>query len=254
MPKVEAKEESKKGRKKKEEVVEANVEEKKTEIAEQGQKAVTEETEKGKAGLEAEKKEPIVGEEETKAGTVTEEPQKATVKHSQSSAASPQYSSGKEESDAEKMPKASEKKAKAETALEKKVEPKEKKVVVISEKALEIISAVEKMTVLELSDLVKALEERFGVVATAPVAPMPTATPTVGKEEEKTEWSVHLTAVGEKKIQVIKEVRAVTNLGLKEAKTLVEEAPKSVKEGMSKKEAEEIKAKLESAGATVELK
>ncbi|MCD5390653.1 50S ribosomal protein L7/L12 [candidate division NPL-UPA2 bacterium] len=111
------------------------------------------------------------------------------------------------------------------------------------------------MTVLELSDLVKALEERFGVVAAAPVAAgAMAAAPSAGQEEEKTEWTVHLTAVGEKKIQVIKEIREVTNLGLKEAKTLVDEAPKPVKEAISKEEAEEIKAKLEAAGATVELR
>lgn len=116
------------------------------------------------------------------------------------------------------------------------------------------METIEKMTVLELSDLVKALEERFGVVAVAPAAgTAPAATP-VEEAKEKTEWSVILTAIGEKKIQVIKEVRAVTSLGLKEAKTLVEEAPKPVKEGLPQKEAEEIKAKLESAGATVELK
>ena len=245
MPKAEAKEESKKGKKKKEEVVETEVKEEKTEKAEpQGQTAVTEEAEKPKE-WDTENV-PEVAEEETKAKTVTEEPQKATVK---------QYSSGKEESDAEKMPKASEEKAKAETAQEKKVEPEEEKVVVISKKASEIISTVEKMTVLELSDLVKALEDRFGVVAAAPVVAGPVAAaPAAGQEEEKTEWTVHLTAVGEKKIQVIKEVRAVTNLGLKEAKTLVDEAPKPVKEGISKEEAEEIKAKLEAAGATAELK
>lgn len=119
----------------------------------------------------------------------------------------------------------------------------------------EIISQVEKMTVLELSDLVKALEERFGVVAAAPAPAgmVPMGTP-AEEVKEKTEWSVILTAIGEKKIQVIKEVRAVTSLGLKEAKTLVEEAPKPVKEGILQKEAEEIKAKLEAVGATVELK
>ena len=240
MPKAEAKEETKKVKKKKEEMVEAKVKEEKPEIAgAQEQKAVTEEAEKGKK--ERDDKSPEVAEKETKAKMVTGEPQKA-----------------KEGSDAEKMLKASEEKAKTETVLEEKVESKEKGVKVDSGEAPqinEIISTVEKMTVLELSDLVKALEERFGVVAAAPVAAGPAAAaPGPGGEEEKTEWTVNLTAFGEKKIQVIKEVRAVTSLGLKEAKTLVEEAPKPVKEGISKKEAEEIKAKLETAGATVELK
>lgn len=118
-----------------------------------------------------------------------------------------------------------------------------------------IMETIGKMTVLELSDLVKALEEKFGVVAVAPATAgmVPAATP-VEEAKEKTEWSVVLTAIGAKKIQVIKEVRAITNLGLKEAKTLVEEAPKPVKEGIPQKEAEEVKAKLEAAGATVELK
>ncbi|MCK4437015.1 50S ribosomal protein L7/L12 [bacterium] len=169
------------------------------------------------------------------------------------------------------MPKAEVKEEEKETkVLEEKVGPGKEKETGVKEKPGEekskvssgktprideIISTVEKMTVLELSDLVKALEEKFGVVATAPVAATPTAAPGPGGGEEKTEWSVYLTAIGEKKIQVIKEVRAVTSLGLKEAKTLVEEAPKPVREGISsKKEAEEIKAKLEAAGATVELK
>ncbi len=125
----------------------------------------------------------------------------------------------------------------------------------VGNKIGEMIGAIEKMTVLELSELVKALEERFGVIAVAPVA-AGAASPATPAEEakEKTEWSVMLTAIGEKKIQVIKEVRAVTSLGLKEAKALVDEAPKPVKEGIPQKEAEEIKAKLEAVGATVELK
>ena len=175
---------------------------------------------------------------------------------------------------AEMEPKREEKEAeKVKVAAEKKVEPEKKevkegeaKVEGVAEVKAEVkkeespqieelIGTIEKMTVLELSALVKALEERFGVVAAAP-APAgmaSTATP-VEEAKEKTEWSVILTAVGEKKIQVIKEVRAITSLGLKEAKTLVEEAPKLVKEGLPQKEAEEIKAKLEAVGATVELK
>lgn len=121
-----------------------------------------------------------------------------------------------------------------------------------------LIKAIEKMTVIELSELVKALEEKFGVTAQAPVvAAAPKVTPAGGEtaaEEEKSEFSVFITAIGEKKIQVIKEVRAVTNLGLKEAKELVEGMDKPVVEKVDKKQAEEVKGKLESAGATVELK
>ncbi|MCP3966020.1 MAG: 50S ribosomal protein L7/L12 [Lentisphaerae bacterium] len=118
------------------------------------------------------------------------------------------------------------------------------------------ISYVESMTVLELSKLVKALEDRLGVSAAAPVAVA--AAPAAGGEAaaaaEKTEFDVILTSFGEKKVGVIKEVRAITGLGLKEAKDLVESAPKAVKEGVSKEEAEQIKEKLEGAGASVEVK
>jgi large subunit ribosomal protein L7/L12 len=128
------------------------------------------------------------------------------------------------------------------------------------EKLEEIISAIEQMTVLELSQLVKALEERFGVTAAAPVAvaaapgAAPGAAPAAAPEEEKTEFDVVLSEVGPNKIQVIKVVRELTQLGLKEAKDLVEAAPKPVKEGVSKEEAEAAKAKLEAAGAKVEIK
>ena len=118
----------------------------------------------------------------------------------------------------------------------------------------QIMEAIEKMTVLELSELVKDLEERFGVSAAAPVAmaAMPgAAAPAV---EEKTEFDVVLISPGEKKINVIKVVRELTGLGLREAKDLVDNAPNPVKEGASKEEAEAVKAKLEDAGATVELK
>ncbi|MFW5802836.1 MAG: 50S ribosomal protein L7/L12 [Verrucomicrobiota bacterium] len=120
------------------------------------------------------------------------------------------------------------------------------------------ISYVENMTVLELSQLVKALEERLGVSAAAPMAMA--AAPAGGGEgaaeaaEEQTEFDVVLTDAGAKKIGVIKEVRAITGLGLKEAKALVDEAPSPVKEAASKEEANEIKEKLEAAGATVEVK
>ncbi|ATX83096.1 large subunit ribosomal protein L7/L12 [Mariprofundus ferrinatatus] len=120
----------------------------------------------------------------------------------------------------------------------------------------ELISAIESMTVLELSELVSALEEKFGVSAAAPVAVA--AGPAAGGEaaaaEEQTEFNVVLVSAGEKKIQVIKAVREATGLGLKEAKALVDGAPGNVKEGAAKAEAEELKAKLEEAGATVELK
>jgi large subunit ribosomal protein L7/L12 len=119
----------------------------------------------------------------------------------------------------------------------------------------DLISAIENMTVLELSALVKELETKFGVSAAAPMAFA--AGPAAGgaaAAEEKTEFTVVLAAAGDKKIEVIKEVRAITGLGLKEAKDLVEGAPKSVKEGVAKKDAEEMKKKLEAVGAKVEIK
>lgn len=120
----------------------------------------------------------------------------------------------------------------------------------------EVIEYIANMTVLELSDLVKDLEQKFGVSAAAPVAAVAAAPAAQAQEQvaEKTEFDVILVSVGEKKIQVIKEVRAITNLGLKEAKALVDGAPGKVKEGVSKEEAESVKAKLEEAGASVEIK
>ena len=119
----------------------------------------------------------------------------------------------------------------------------------------QILEAIENMTVLELSELVKAMEEKFGVSAVAPVAVAAAggAAPAAGGEE-KTEFTVVLAAAGDKKINVIKAVREATGLGLKEAKELVDGAPKPVKENIGKAEAEELKKKLEEAGATVELK
>jgi large subunit ribosomal protein L7/L12 len=119
-----------------------------------------------------------------------------------------------------------------------------------------ILEMVESMTVLELSDLVKALEDKFGVTAAAPMAIMPGAMPAGAavEAEEKTEFDVILKAVGDQKIQVIKVVRAITSLGLIEAKKLVEEAPSPIKEAVTKDEAEEIKKKVEEVGATVEIK
>jgi len=120
----------------------------------------------------------------------------------------------------------------------------------------ELIEAIESMTVLELSELVTALEDKFGVSAAAPVAVAagPAAAGGEAAAEEQTEFNVVLTSIGDKKIQVIKAVREITGLGLKEAKAVVDGAPGNVKEGVSKDEAEEIKGKLEIAGASAELK
>ncbi len=120
----------------------------------------------------------------------------------------------------------------------------------------EMIKEIETMTVLELSDLVKAIEEKFGVTAAAPVMAAAAGAPgaAAAAVEEKTVFTVVLTSAGANKINVIKEVRAITSLGLKEAKDLVDGAPKPVKESVPKAEADELKKKLEAAGATVELK
>ena len=115
----------------------------------------------------------------------------------------------------------------------------------------QIIEAVKSMTVLELNDLVKAIEEEFGVTAAAPVAAGGVA---VAAVEEQTEFDVILASAGDQKIKVIKAVREITGLGLKEAKDLVDNTPKAVKEGVSKEEAEEVKAKLAEVGANVEVK
>lgn len=122
----------------------------------------------------------------------------------------------------------------------------------------EILDGISSMTVLELSELLKEFEERFGVTAAAPVAAAAPAAVGAGEaapaEEEQDEFDVVLTAAGDKKIQVIKEVRALTSLGLKEAKDLVDGAPKAVLEKVSKEDAEKAKSQLETAGASVELK
>jgi large subunit ribosomal protein L7/L12 len=120
----------------------------------------------------------------------------------------------------------------------------------------DVVEFIANMTVLELSELVKEMEEKFGVSAAAPVAMMAAGPADGGAAvaEEQTEFDVILTAIGDKKIQVIKEVRAITGLGLKDAKALVDEAPKPVKEGLPKEEAEKIKEQLEGAGAQAELK
>ena len=119
----------------------------------------------------------------------------------------------------------------------------------------EVVSFIDSMTVLEMSEFVKELEDKYGVTAAAPAAAV--AAPAGGGEaaaEEKTEFDVILTAAGDKKIQVIKDVRTITGLGLKDAKDLVEAAPKAIKEGVKKEEAEEIKKKVEEAGGSVEVK
>ncbi len=128
----------------------------------------------------------------------------------------------------------------------------------LSQKLQDILRAIEQLTVLELAELVKALEEKFGVSAAAAVA---VAAPAGGgaagaqaPQEEKTSFTVILASTGDKKIQVIKEIRAITNLGLKEAKDLVEGAPKTIKEGVSKEEADKIKKVIEEQGAKVEIK
>lgn len=121
----------------------------------------------------------------------------------------------------------------------------------------DVVSYIEKMSVLELSELIKELENKFGVSAAAPVAfagPMPGAGAAAAAAEEKTEFKVVLEASGDDKIKVIKEVRAITGLGLKEAKDLVEGAPKDLKEGCSKAEAEDIKKKIEAVGGKISLK
>jgi large subunit ribosomal protein L7/L12 len=128
----------------------------------------------------------------------------------------------------------------------------------LTEKMKGVMDSIEKMTVMELADLVKALEEKFGVSAAAPVA-VAAAGATAGAApaaaaEEKSTFTVVLAAAGANKIQVIKELRTLTNLGLKEAKDLVDGAPKTIKEGATKEEADKIKKQLEASGAKIELK
>lgn len=132
----------------------------------------------------------------------------------------------------------------------------EKKDVVVPEKFEKLVAEIEKMSVLDLSELVKVLEEKFGVSAAAPMmmGAMSAAGGAAEAAEEKTEFDVELTSAGAQKINVIKAVREITGLGLKEAKDLVDAAPKVVKEKIAKAQAEEIKKKLEEAGASVELK
>jgi large subunit ribosomal protein L7/L12 len=152
-----------------------------------------------------------------------------------------------------------EKEAQAETAVAQEESKEEKPKKAVSEKMEGFIKNIEEMSVLELSDLVKALEDRFGVSAAAPMAAMVGGAASAAgagapAEEEKSVFDVVLASAGDKKINVIKEIRALTSLGLKEAKDLVEAAPKTVKEGATKDEAEKIKKQLEAVGAKVELK
>jgi len=130
----------------------------------------------------------------------------------------------------------------------------EKKIVEVPAKFKDLVKQIEELSVLDLAELVKVLEEKFGVSAAAPMMMAASASADVAAVEEKTSFNVELKTSGEQKINVIKAVREITNLGLKEAKDLVDGAPKMVKEGVKKEEAEEIKKKLEAAGATVELK
>ena len=123
-----------------------------------------------------------------------------------------------------------------------------------SEKITNILEEIKTLTILELADLVKAVEEEFGVSAAAPVGVVAVAGAAAPAVEEKTEFDVILTGFGDKKLNVIKAVREITGLGLKEAKDMVEGCPKAVKEGVSKEDAEKVKTELEAAGATVEIK
>ena len=123
-----------------------------------------------------------------------------------------------------------------------------------SEKITNIVEEIKTLTILELADLVKAVEEEFGVSAAAPVGVVAVAGAAAPVVEEKTEFDVILTGFGDKKLNVIKAIREITGLGLKEAKDMVEGCPKPVKEGVSKEDAEKVKAELEAAGATVEIK
>jgi large subunit ribosomal protein L7/L12 len=144
--------------------------------------------------------------------------------------------------------------------MDHRLKPTKEVLKMAKEKLEELIKSIESMSVLELSDLIKALEEKFGVQANMPMMAVPvggsaqTGAGQAVAQEEKSTFTVVLTNAGANKIAVIKEVRAMTNLGLKEAKDLVDSAPKPVKEGVVKEEAQELKKKLEAAGATVELK
>jgi large subunit ribosomal protein L7/L12 len=181
-----------------------------------------------------------------------EEPAAEEPKAEEPKAEEPKAEESKAEEPAPEKPKAEEPKAEKPKAA-KAEKPK------VSSKAIEdIMTAIKKMSVLELAELVKALEAEFGVSAAAPVAvaagPAPAAAEAAPEAEEQTEFSVILKEVGANKINVIRAVRELTTLGLRESKDLVESAPKPVKEGISKEEAATAKQKLEAAGATAEIK
>jgi len=165
---------------------------------------------------------------------------------------------GPEKGSAKKTAAKKEEKTEEKKTAEKKEEKAEKmKKEETAEKSNidQIISSIEKMTVMELAELSKSLQEKFGVSAAVPVAAAGASAPAeAAQAEEKTEFDVILSAVGDKKIQVIKVVRELTGLGLKEAKDVVDGAPKPVKEAVPKEEAESVKAKLQEVGATVEIK
>ena len=188
--------------------------------------------------------------EEAKAETPNEET-KAEEKKEEAPKEEAKIEEKKEEPKAE-APKAEEKKVEKPAETPKAEEPQ----VELSKEAQKIVDSLKDMSVLELSKLVKELESVFGVSAAAPVAVAGGPAAGAGGEggEEKTSFDVVLASAGQKKIQVIKEVRTITGLGLKEAKGLVDSAPKPVKEGVSKEDADKLKAQLEGAGATVELK
>jgi len=189
---------------------------------------------------------------EEKKTNVNAEEVKDTAAVEKSAAAEPKASPEKKE---EVKSEKTEEKTEAKAPTEKKEEAKPK--VKVTEKMESMMNTIGEMSVMELSDLVKALEEKFGVSAQAPVAVAASggaAGAAGAAEEEKSVFTVMLVEIGPKKINVIKEVRALTNLGLKEAKDLVEAAPKEVKEGLTKEEAEKMKKQLETAGAKIELK
>jgi large subunit ribosomal protein L7/L12 len=137
---------------------------------------------------------------------------------------------------------------------EEKTTQEEKKDVVVPEKFKTLVEQIEQLSVIDLSELVSILEDKFGVSAAAPAVAVAAAPADAGAAEEKSEFDVELTAAGDQKIAVIKAVRVITELGLKEAKDLVDGAPKVIKEAVKKEEAEKMKADLEGAGATVTLK
>jgi len=181
---------------------------------------------------------------------MADEVKKEEVKKPEAEA--PKAEAPKTEAPKPEAPKEEVKPAEAPKAEEKKEEPKKE----VPEKFKKLVEEVEKMSVLELSELVKALEERFGVSAAAPVAMVAggAAGGAAGGEEEKSEFDVELTEAGAQKIAVIKVVREITGKGLKEAKDMVDGAPKVIKEKAKKEEAEEIKKKIEAAGGKVNLK